>query len=759
MATKNKKPTSRAKAKDKKVVEKTEKIDKGPNLKQESINVIISLMLSLVCVLFLMAPFEKGGKVGTFLYEQISKLLGIGYYLIPLLFIFLAIYYLKDIERKFTKIRAFASVLFVISGLGLIQLITGKAGLLGAFVAKIEEPFGLWMSLIILLVLVAVSMIIIFDGVPNLFFKKQREERENEKLAEQGRLSQIEEEKLNKKIEDQVAKSKTEEEKGQKPEKEDKKEDPKKEKTIKDMLTGGIDSKMDKKVKEVFGVKDTPENLPSLKLLSKDKGKPDVGDIKANANIIKRTLANFGINVEMDEVSVGPTVTRYAFKPAEGVKLSKIASLQPDLALSLAAKTLRMETPIPGKSLVGIEIPNRAKTMVGLGTLFEKGEYLNPKYKLPLALGKDISGNGAVMDLAKAPHMLIAGATGAGKSVTVHALVNSLLFKHGPDHLKFIMVDPKRVEMTLYNGIPHLLTPVITDPKSAILALKWAVKEMNRRYDVLEERKVRDIGSYHENILEPAKKKGVKDGEEMPEAMPYIVVIIDEVADIMQSYPRELEAGIVQLAQMSRAVGIHLILSTQRPSVNVITGLIKANVPTRLALQVASAVDSKTILDQAGAEKLLGAGDMLYMTGDMSKPVRVQSAFISEDEVKSVVKFLKKAYINELQDEIDISNSAVAGDNSIFSGSLDDDDADDDLYEDAKIAVLEAGKASTSYLQRRLRVGYSRAARLIDLLEDNGVIGPANGSKPREILDTNVPDDEGEEMGEIDQNEEENKNY
>ena len=240
----------------------------------------------------------------------------------------------------------------------------------------------------------------------------------------------------------------------------------------------------------------------------------------------------------------------------------------------------------------------------------------------------------------------------------------------------------------------------------------------------------------------------MKEGEEMPESMPYIVVIIDEVADIMQSYPRELEAGIVQLAQMSRAVGIHLILSTQRPSVNVITGLIKANIPTRLALQVASAIDSKTILDQGGAEKLLGAGDMLYMTGDMSKPVRVQSAFISEDEVKSVVKFLKKAYINELQDEIDISNSAVAGDNSIFSGSLDDDDVEDDLYEDAKIAVLEAGKASTSYLQRRLRVGYSRAARLIDILEDNGVIGPANGSKPREILDTNIPEEEPEDIPE-----------
>ena len=408
-----------------------------------------------------------------------------------------------------------------------------------------------------------------------------------------------------------------------------------------------------------------------------------------------------------------------------------------------------METPIPGKSLVGIEIPNKSKTTVGLGTLLMGNEFNNPKHALPMAVGKDIAGNAAFINMAKAPHMLIAGETGAGKSVTVHALITSLLFKHGPEMLKFIMIDPKRVELTLYNGIPHLLTPAITDPKSAILALKWAVKEMNRRYDVLQSHSVRDIGSYHETIVKPAKAKA-KDGDEIPEAMPYIVIVIDELADIMMSYPRELEAGIVSLAQMSRAIGIHLILSTQRPSVNVITGLIKANIPTRIALKVSSAIDSRTILDMGGAEKLLGAGDALYMTGSMSNPVRVQSAFIPEDEVKAVVAYLKKSYRDALPDEIDLTTQAVAGDSTMFAGSVGDDDDEDDLFEDAKATVIQAGKASTSYLQRKLRVGYSRAARLMDLLEDRGVIGPANGSKPRDVLvGMDEPDESADESEDV----------
>ena len=471
---------------------------------------------------------------------------------------------------------------------------------------------------------------------------------------------------------------------------------------------------------------------PPTSLLGRDRGKPGVGDIKANANLIKRTLQNFGIVVEMDEISIGPTVTRYALKPAEGVKLSKILGLQNNLELALAAHPVRIEAPIPGKSLVGIEVPNTLKSTIGLGSLIEEKKFTESPFPLLVSLGRDISGNSHFANMGKMPHLLIAGATGSGKSVSIHTIITSLLFRNPPENLKFIMIDPKRVELTSYNGIPHLLTPVITDPKKSILALKWTAKEMERRYDILERVKVRDIDSYHKNILAQHDPKS-KDAEPL-DPMPFIIIIIDELADLMQTYPRELEAAIVRLAQMSRAVGIHLVISTQRPSVNVITGLIKANIPARLALQVASQIDSRTILDSAGAEKLLGAGDMLYLSGDMSKPVRIQSAYIAESEVKDVVKYLKDAYADELENQINLTGEPV--DSSIFSATLDGSDPsdDDDLYEEARDTVIGAGKASTSFLQRKLRVGYARAARLMDILEEQGVIGPGDGAKPRDVL-------------------------
>lgn len=727
MVNKKSKNKKNQKIKNKVVVEK--EISEKINLKSETVHWVVAIIFFVLAVFLILASINKGGVVGNNTYGGLSYLLGIGYFLLPTLFLILSISYTREVKTNFTNIRIFGSFLFVISGLGIINSISnGEGGVVGNLISSpLIKFFDFSASLIFLSAMMLISLIIIFDTKPSLssllFWRKDIDENLDEEEGEEEEI----------KIKEEPP--------------EEKEEGPKKEKSaLAGILNFGkkeeesLSKDMEALAKKKFF--DKKKVTIPLSLLEKDRGKPGVGDIKANANIIKRALQNFGINVEMDEISIGPSVTRYALKPAEGVKLSRIVGLQNDLSLALAAHPLRIEAPIPGKALVGIEIPNTTKTTVGLGTLFLANAFTDTVYPLNIALGKDISGNAHFANLAKAPHMLIAGSTGSGKSVTIHTLLVSLLYRNGPEELRFIMIDPKRVELTLYKNIPHLLTPVITDPKKAILALKWAIKEMERRYELLEEKSVRDIQSYHKTILEPARKqlaskKNIDGSEEVPEAMPYIVVVIDELADIMQSYPRELESSIVRLAQMSRAVGIHLILSTQRPSVNVITGLIKANIPTRLALQVASQVDSRTILDMSGAEKLLGAGDMLYLSGEMSKPRRIQAAYISENEVKNVVKFLKNAYADEIPDEIDIS---IAGQdkNSLYEGILEseglEDDSEDDLYETAKEEVINAKKASTSYIQRKMRIGYARAARLMDMLEDRGVIGPADGSRAREIL-------------------------
>ena len=460
---------------------------------------------------------------------------------------------------------------------------------------------------------------------------------------------------------------------------------------------------------------------PPLDLLEDDKGKPSSGDIKANANIIKRTLQNFDISVEMGEVNVGPSITQYTLRPAEGVKLSKITGLQNDLALALAAHPIRIEAPIPGKSLIGIEIPNKTIALVGLRSVLSQEDYQSSKTSLLLGLGRDVSGRVSFADLGKMPHLMIAGATGSGKSVAIHAIMMSLLYRNSPERLRFLLIDPKRVELTAYSGIPHILTPVITDAKKTILALKWAVGEMERRYELLAKAKVRDIGSY----------QGTNESGENP--MPFIVIVIDELADIMSVYPRELEASVVRLAQMSRAVGIHLIVSTQRPSVEVITGLIKANITSRIGFQVASQIDSRTILDMAGAERLLGNGDMLYMSGDTSKPRRIQGAFVSESEVRKVTQYLESEYSEAGFEPLSLEPEGGGG-GTIFDSLSGDGEAGDELYKEAENLIVQAGKASASYLQRRLRVGYARAARLLDILESRGVIGPADGAKPREVL-------------------------
>ena len=706
-------------------------------LDQDTRKSIWMVVFFVLALFFLLAYFGVVGMVGEWVYSGFSYLLGLGYFLIPILFIILSITLFQKEKQHIPILRVIFGTLFFIASLGFIAVLSPeKGGLVGGILAKpLIKLFDKTGSIVVLLGTIIVSLIIIsetrFHWLARLFKKDDLDEYYDEEEFDEEADEEYEEEDSDEEVS----------------------EEPEKEKSY--TLSGLIGKKKNDDeefestlVKTVSG-SDTEYTPPPLSILQKDKGKPGVGDIKANANIIKRTLENFGINVEMDEISIGPTVTRYALKPAEGVRLSKIVGLQNNLELALAAHPVRIEAPIPGKSLVGIEVPNSAKTTVGLASLLGSKEYQDSSKPLLMGLGKGISGMASFADLAKMPHVLIAGATGAGKSVTIHALVNSLLFRNGPDQCKFIMVDPKRVELTLYNGIPHLLTPVITQPKKAILALKWAGKEMDRRYDILEQHRVRDISSYHKNILPKLQKKASDD--EPVEKMPYIVIIIDELADLMQAYPRELEAGIVRLAQMSRAVGIHLMISTQRPSVNVITGLIKANVPARIALQVSSQVDSRTILDTVGADKLLGQGDMLYLSGKVPKPVRIQSAFISEDEVKSVVKYLQKNYEDELPSEISIEEGSQR--NSIFDATLDDEgpEEEDDLYPEAKEIVLSAGKASTSYLQRKLRVGYARAARLMDMLEDQGIIGPANGSKPREVLYDGGSDEESEETEEYDE--------
>lgn len=452
-------------------------------------------------------------------------------------------------------------------------------------------------------------------------------------------------------------------------------------------------------------------------LLDKRDDKPTSGDIVHNREVIRRTLENFGIPVEMAEVSVGPTVTQFSFKPSEGIKLSRITGLNNDLALALAAHPIRIEAPIPGKSLVGVEVPNKSVATVGLREMFESREFRERRGSLAFVLGKDVSGKAWTADLAKMPHLLVAGATGSGKSVGLNVLIMSYIYTLGPDDVKFIMVDPKRVELQVYNGIPHLITPVITKVPETVNALKWALREMDRRLDLLGSMNAKDISSYNARVQE---------------RLPYIVIIIDEMADLMASSAAEVEGPIVRLAQMSRAVGIHLVLATQRPSVDVITGLIKANVPGRIAFAVASATDSRTILDQQGAEKLLGRGDMLITSNDIPVPKRLQGAFVSEAEISRVVEFVKSKYDPPEYDAGVVERPA--GGPTVFGGGAGFEEDSDPLLPDAKEEIIRAGKASASLLQRRLKVGYARAARLLDLLEQEGFIGPADGAKPREIL-------------------------
>ncbi|MCX6786821.1 MAG: DNA translocase FtsK 4TM domain-containing protein [Candidatus Kaiserbacteria bacterium] len=708
--------------------------EKGVQKYDTLIRYASAVVLFAAGVLLMLAIFDMAGPVGTVIFDASYTIVGIGAFLLPLALIAVGVYagFGRSIFAPLTTSGLMLSLASILSFAGLFPgtRFGGKAGTwLGGILSGF---FGFWGAFVLLIAIIAIGIAVVIDlemigallgRIVSSLWERIRSRSDKEELFDEFGVVGVPEDETNE-LEDASQYENA--------------HDHQPVVTVFNRTAGVDDSFVKRTPIANFDAEYDP---PPLSILGADKGKPGVGDIKANANIIKRTFQNFGIHLEMDEVSVGPTVTRYAVKPAEGVRLSKIVSLANNLELALAAHPVRIEAPIPGKSLVGIEVPNTVKAMVGLGGLLSAPEWAESKKPLLAALGRDIAGTPHYVNISKMPHALVAGATGSGKSVAIHAIVTSLLYRNGPNQLRFIMIDPKRVELTAYNGIPHLLTPVITDPKKTIFSLKWAAKEMERRYNILEAEHVRDIGSYHSSIYEPAKASAKGRDVDLPEALPYIVIVIDELADIMHSFPRELEASIVRLAQMSRAVGIHLVLSTQRPSVNVITGLIKANVPTRMALQVASQIDSRTILDGAGAETLLGAGDMLYLSSEMQKPVRIQTAFISESEVKKVVSYIKSHNAGDLS-SIDFGLSGQGGngtnieqnDFSAFSNGSFNEEIDDSLYEDARISVEEAGRASTSYLQRKLKIGYSRAARLMDVLEEHGVIGPADGSKPREVL-------------------------
>lgn len=761
------------------VVEEKDPIfdDLSPQAKQA----IGAVILGILGTFFLLSLLHYAGRAGDFTEKSLTYLLGRGAWLAPIMCGFYIFALLRPrTDEKVSRSKVFGISLTFVSILALLELYSdGLGGKVGFILAY---PFN-WLvdkvvTGVILVGFVFIGVFLTFNtGLKLPSFRKKEEDELDFFATEEIDFSEENTKKasLKSKGSDKVEKEEVVEEE----EKPKKALQSLKEKVVGKIQATAVSSKNDDEiiVKNFSG----RYNPPPLSLLQRDKGKAQAGDVKANSMTIKRTLKEFGINVEMDAVESGPAITRYALKPAQGVRINKIVGLSQELQLALKASTIRIEAPIPGKSLVGIEVPNATRSTVGLASVLRYPEYTDSKKPLLVALGKDVTGNVHFSDIAKMPHGLIAGTTGSGKSVTIHNIIISLLFRNSPEQLRFILVDPKMVELTLYNGIPHLLYPVITESKKALKLLSWAVNEMDRRYDVLREHSIQDLGDYHKKVYHPAKKawekekakkekekaeraKNLEEGEidedllfeeeddpKLPEPLPYVVIVLDELNDLMQAYPRELEALIVRLAQKSRAVGIHLLLATQRPSVNVITGTIKANVPTRIALNVASQIDSRTILDQMGAEKLLGQGDMLYISSSNPRPVRIQSAFVSGEEIKAVVDYLKAQNIETLSDTIDIDESKTNSINSFMNSIGSESDVEDELFDDAKSIVIETGRASTSYLQRRLGIGYNRAAKLMDILEEKGIIGPANGSKPRDVL---VKKDESDDFD--DSNEDDN---
>ena len=727
------------------------------NISGEVKRSIVAIFLFALSVIFTLGFFGDAGVVGSYLNKTFSVIFGWGKWLLPVVLAIAGIILLYRKETLFYVAKLVGLLIAFLSVLGFFHIYfdsaqfmeVAKSGVGGGYVGygiayTLVKLVGTVAGTVILTAILLIGIIIAFNfSVVNFFrsvaamLKKEKSEDENEDSEELEKLEEVEEsldEARDKQEKDESDKENIKNVKFVENAEEDKKEELGLKEKAKQFL--GRENKKDEFSTRAI---DHKWELPPIDLLETSTETAKGGDVEKDARIIQKTLGHFGIEVELGDIKTGPTVTQYSFRPAVGVKLSRITTLNNDLSLALAAHPIRIEAPIPGKSLIGIEVPNKSVATVRLKNVLQGDEFKERKSNLSLALGEDVSGNYIFGNLGKMPHLMIAGATGTGKSICINSILLSLFYQNSPEDLKLILVDPKRVELSLYNGIPHLLSDVIVENGKVVSALKWAIGEMERRYRLLQDTKARDIASYNQKVKE-GKKRTYADpetGEEKLENLkkiPYIIIVIDELADLMTAHGKEVEGAIIRLAQMARAIGIHLIVSTQRPSVEVLTGLIKANITTRIAFQVATQIDSRTILDAGGAEKLLGDGDMLYISANSAKPKRLQGVLVSEAEVKKVVKFIKNQKIKNGEEEIGEDITAPFSGGSIDLDSVPDSDQDDVLYEEAKKLVIETDKASASLLQRRLRVGYARAARLIDILEENGVVGPADGAKPREIL-------------------------
>lgn len=674
--------------------------ERPPRISPETKKSIAAVAAVGAAVFLLLARAGSAGPAGRFIYSGLDHLLGWGYYLLPLMAAVIALVFLIEGRQTFLSTPFVGAAAVIIFSLGIIDIIfPSRGGLIGNIIGALEIPFSYTGGLVLTGSLALIALLITLNAkIKILTAEPTTDDDVEEPINAPDDKEQATETNASAIPKTAAANLRRETEPEIEPE---------------------FEFKIKDRKKAIIQAKNYV--APPLSLLKTSVEKPTGGDLRANANIIKRTLESFGIPVEMGEISIGPKVTRYTLKPAEGIKLTRITALNQDLALALAAHPIRIEAPIPGKSLVGIEVPNKASAIVRLGSLIGYPEF-GSSGPLNFILGRDVTGEPIMSDIERMPHLLIAGSTGSGKSVAIHSLIVSLLYKNSPESLRFILIDPKRVELSHYNGISHLITPVITDGKKAVGVFRWAIQEMERRYEVLLSASARDIKSYNKNRRGNAP------------LLPYLIIIVDELADLMTSFGREVEVSIVRLAQMARATGLHLVVATQRPSVEVITGLIKANITSRIALQVASQIDSRTILDSAGAEKLLGGGDMLFISPEYSKPKRIQGAYISEEEINKVVGFIadnnREAETAAQSIEQTVQSMREQPDFDQFSGS----DEDDELYQEAVEAITQAQKASASLLQRRLKIGYARAARLLDIMEAKGVVGPGEGAKPREVF-------------------------